>query len=81
MEMRRQIKKPVTDRAKRMAIRKLEELKQEGHEPRAVLEQSEFRCWVGLFPVYGERNQTKPEFTDQHGMRYTVTVEGTRRYV
>lgn len=81
VEMRRKIKKPLTERAQRMAIRKLEELKQEGHDPRSVLEQSEFRCWAGLFPAYGEKASSRPEFTDQHGMRYTVTVEGTRRYV
>ena len=60
-KMRTKIKKPMTDRAVELAIKKLEQLKSEGHEPRAVLEQSIYNSWQGLFPL-------KPEFkTSQIG--------------
>lgn len=51
IEMRKKIKKPMTDCAVKLAIKKLHKLKEEGHDPKAVLEQSIFRSWQGLFPV------------------------------
>ena len=45
------IKKPMTDRAVLLAIRELEKLKGEGHEPKQVLEQSILNSWQGLFPL------------------------------
>ena len=49
--MRKQIKKPLNEYAKRLAINRLTQLWAEGHDPKAVLEQSIFNCWRGLFPV------------------------------
>lgn len=49
--MRVRIKKPLTERAAKMAIDRLGELRDAGHDPAAVLRQSEFHCWKGLFPV------------------------------
>ena len=51
VEMRKEIKKPMSGRAVKMAVKKLEELKAEGHDPQKVLEQSIFRSWAGLFPI------------------------------
>ena len=50
-KMRIKIKKPMTDRAVSLAIRELEKLKGEGHEPKQVLEQSILNSWQGLFPL------------------------------
>jgi len=50
-KMRLKIKKPMTDRAVLLAIRELEKLKGEGHEPKQVLEQSILNSWQGLFPL------------------------------
>ena len=50
-EMRLRMKKPLTNWAKGLAIAKLERLKEEGHHPAAVLAQSAFHGWQGLFPV------------------------------
>lgn len=49
--MRRQIKKPLSDRAEAMAIRKLRELKDSGQNPAAVLDQSTLNCWRDLYPI------------------------------
>jgi hypothetical protein len=50
--MRKLIRKPMTERAKELAIRKLQGLKEEGSDPREVLEQSIFNSWQGLFEVH-----------------------------
>lgn len=50
-EMRRRIRKPMTDSARGLAVRKLGKLKDEGHIVEAVLEQSVFNSWQGLFPL------------------------------
>lgn len=61
LEMRKSIKKPLTARAKKMAIHKLELLLQIGQDPTKVLDQSTFHNWIGLFPlkeeVYGQRQR------------------------
>jgi hypothetical protein len=51
VEMRSSIKKPLTDRAKVLAVASLQKLKGEGHPPEGVLNQSIFHSWQGLFPV------------------------------
>jgi hypothetical protein len=49
--MRAKIKKPMTERSMELAIAKLDSLRRQGHDPTAVLEQSIFNSWQGLFPV------------------------------
>lgn len=49
--MRKEIKKPMSDKAVILAIGKLEKLKAEGEDIDAVLEQSIFNTWQGLFAV------------------------------
>lgn len=53
-EMRRKIKRPLTTYAKGLAIKKLNTLRKEGEDPTAVLEQSIFNSWQGLFPIKEE---------------------------
>ncbi len=50
-EMRKKIKKPMTDEAKKRALNKLAELAPDRQTQVAILNQSEDRCWVGLFPL------------------------------
>lgn len=55
LEMRKSIKKPMkTERAIKLAIHKLEVLLKQGHDPTAVLDQSIFNSWQGLFPIKDE---------------------------
>lgn len=51
LEMRRLKKKPLTEGAKERAIQKLWRLRQAGHSPLLVLNQSEDNGYTGLFPV------------------------------
>lgn len=49
--MRKALRKPLTDGARRLAVRRLESLRMDGHSPKDVLEQSIFMGWQGLWPV------------------------------
>lgn len=59
--MRRKIKKPMTDRAAAMALRKLGELRDRGENPAAVLDQSTMHCWQDLYPVRQRADTYDPE--------------------
>ena len=50
IEARIKIRKPATDYAKRVAVLKLDNLREQGHPPAQVLMQSAFNSWQGLFP-------------------------------
>ena len=53
LDMRKKIKKPLTERAITRMLNKLERMHLEGHNIQAVLEQSEDRCWADVYPVHG----------------------------
>lgn len=55
-EMRRKMRKGMTIRAKELAIGKLGRLRDAGHDPGAVLDQSVMNSWQGLFEVKGQHN-------------------------
>lgn len=50
-EMRKQIKKPLTDRAKQMVINKLDKLSTNEKTQIAILNQSTVNCWQGVFEL------------------------------
>lgn len=50
-EMRRSIKKPMTETAARLMLLKLAKLRDGGHDPRAVLEKSTILNWAGIYPL------------------------------
>ena len=75
VEMRRKVKAPLTERAMRLTINKLERMREEGYDPNLSLDESTMRGWRGVFPQ-GERS-----ITDKSGMRYRVTAEGFREYI
>lgn len=57
LDMRAKIRKPMTEYAVRLAIDKLWKFKEQGYDPKSILEQSILNSWQGLFPVrdeYGE---------------------------
>lgn len=43
-----------TERAKALLLATLDKLREQGHDPRAVLDQSVARSWRGLFPVHDD---------------------------
>lgn len=51
VKMRKQIKKPLTEYAAKLVVKKLGELARAGHDPQAVLDQSIMNCWQGIFEV------------------------------
>lgn len=61
VEMRTKIKKPMTERAKKMAVRRLDELRCKGWDPSMVLDQSTFMCWQGLYPLRGDFDGDKAD--------------------
>lgn len=50
-KMRTRIRKPMTEEARRLAVRELARLRDEGHDPAEVLNQSVMNSWQGLFPI------------------------------
>jgi hypothetical protein len=79
VEMRGKIRAPLTDRAKHLAIRMLNELREQGHDPGEVLDQSTLRCWRGLFPIVGKESRRDYDFI-QHGSAWKI-VHGVRVFV
>ncbi len=64
LAMRKKLKKPATERAMQMAIKKLQDLAGQGNDPAAVLDQSTMAGWTDLYPIKrdmsknGKRNYT-----------------------
>lgn len=56
-EMRNKIKKPMTPRAERMAIGKLEDFRAKGHDPTEILNQSTFSDYQDLYEPKGKSNE------------------------
>jgi hypothetical protein len=50
-DMRKAIKKPMTDRARGLALRQLVKFETLGHNHADVLDQSTFNAWQGLFEI------------------------------
>ena len=67
-EMRKKLRKPLTDRAKRLTLGKLEKLAP-GDEAMqvAILDQSVERGWQGVFPLKPEWKQERNEKYGLHG--------------
>lgn len=58
-ETRRRLRKPMTDRARELAIAKLDEIRGKGHDVRAVIEASVMNGWTGLFEPKPARGATR----------------------
>ena len=59
LEMRKAQRAYPTEKAKALLVRKLQKLKGEGQDPKAVLEQSIERSWKGLFEVKESNQQPR----------------------
>jgi len=58
--MRRSIKKPMSDYAKKLAIGELSKLRDAGNDPAEVLNQSTLNSWQGLFEVKVKNKTVAP---------------------
>lgn len=75
IEMRRGVRRNPTKKALDLAVKKLDELRKQGHDPKGVLENSILNGWAGLFPLKNEgRNQN-----EQDEERKDETLETLRR--
>ncbi len=72
VEMRTKKRNAPTDRAKELAIKELERLKAVGEDPAAVLNQSTFKGWQGLFAVKENGNGTGGTSTGGDGASSSV---------
>ena len=61
LEHRKKLRKPMTERAKELAINKLRELKELGNDPQEVLQQSIVNGWQGLFEIKRQGVQRQAE--------------------
>jgi hypothetical protein len=60
--MRTKIRKPMTDRARKLIVGELEKLRDRGEDPIAVLEQSERNSWQDVFPLKAKNGAT-PDYS------------------
>lgn len=70
--MRKSLGKPISADGKPLAVTKLRNLADDGHPPGAVLDQSTFSSWLGLFPIKDQSNDRRP--SQQSGSRTAGAV-------
>lgn len=63
---RRRLRAPMTPRAESILLRQIEELREQGHDPTAMIEQSIARGWKGIFAGDGDGKRRKQTATDSH---------------
>lgn len=80
-EMRKKTRHPLTDRARRLVIAELNDLRVAGHDPLAVLNQSIARDYRGVFPVKdsgghqnGKGTYEKPTTADRQAVELQRSV-------
>jgi len=61
VEMRKKLRKPLTDRAIELRIKDLARLRAEGQDIGAVLDQSTSNGWTDVYPVKERRAQPRQE--------------------
>jgi hypothetical protein len=53
-DMRVRIRKPMTDRARGLVIKEMDKLREQGHDPAAVLDRSTLKGWTDVYPLKGD---------------------------
>jgi len=88
-QMRVKARKPLTDRARQLAVAELQKLEAQGYKAADVLNQSTMNSWMGLFAIRqaggnGGTNQTKPQqnaaVERQRITHDAIAAAGRRRY-
>lgn len=83
-DMRKQIKKPLTDRARKLIVYELHRIKEAGHDPNAALDQSTNHCWCDVFvpkeksiePAKTQEAQKTQDWITEHSRPGTKPPEG-----
>ncbi len=75
VEMRNRLKKPLTENAKIIALKRLKSLAPENEElQKQILEQSTFNCWQGLFAIKQNEEVEKNGVATGKGPTLSATV-------
>ncbi len=75
VEMRSKLKKPLTENAKIIALKRLKSLAPENEEmQKQILEQSTFNCWQGLFAIKENEEVDKNGVATGKGPTLSATV-------
>ena len=65
-EMRKLIKRPMTDRARKIAITRLDQFRTEGYDPVEVLEEAILNSWQGIWrPKHVQPKRFEPGYFPQ----------------
>lgn len=76
MDMRKQIKKPMTERAINLAMNKLQKLSQGDNEVAIqILEQSIFRNWIGLFSLKDDNSGINMSAKDSYSVSHQSQLD------
>jgi len=71
LDMRKSIKRPLSEKGQKLAIKKLDALRTGGHDVTAIIEQSIFHSWQGFFVVKEDGKAPSPTSTpsalSEHG--------------
>ena len=70
VKMRQKIRKPLTDYAAKLILRRLQAIKTAGHDPNAALDQSTVNCWAGVWPARDEAIQAAGDQMVQTSARW-----------
>lgn len=75
-EMRKTIKKPLTEKAEKMILNKLEELSNDEETQIKILDQSTINCWQSVYPLKEEpQPDTLPTYDTSKNKTYTEDEE------
>jgi hypothetical protein len=75
VQFRVELKKPMTDHAKKLALRELERLAADGNDPNKVIEQSILSGWAGLFQLKGDFQKKFAHDDYQKGIQQRPTTK------
>lgn len=78
-EMRKVIKYPLTDRARVLAVKELENLRSQGYDPAAVLNRSVLNNWRGLFPLNNNNGKATTPWQSPEP-QYELASERLKRF-
>ena len=73
-EMRRKVKKPMTDRAEEMLLNSLNKLSSDEKEQVDILNQSIFRCWQDVYPLKDkpQDSESQPKYISKKAPKLTA---------
>lgn len=79
VQMRREIKKPLTHRAAVLILKDLTEIRDKEHCPNAALDQSTVCCWRGVWPAKERVIEAKNRPSDYERTKARLDAESQRK--